>query len=281
MQKVHKKEFIIDGSLERPITMDVTLPLEYSDISPVIIFSHGFKGFKDWGHFNLLANKFAEQNFIFIKFNFSYNGTTPENLTDFADLEAFGNNNFSRELDDLNLVINWAEKTYNSNLTLIGHSRGGGISLLKTKEDPRIKKVVSWASPASFENRYTPQQVEYWKKAGVIYVENSRTKQQMPLYYQMVEDFYANKNRLDIQAALMSLKQPCLIIHGKKDDVINYSEAHLMKEWCSDANLILLEEADHTFGISHPYSQTLFSNDFETVFAATTDFLKGNTKIKS
>mgnify|MGYP002020764100 CR=1 FL=1 len=35
-----------------------------------------------------------------------------------------------------------------NSINLLGHSRGGGISLLKTAEDSRISKVVSWASPS-------------------------------------------------------------------------------------------------------------------------------------
>ena len=73
----------------------------------VVLFSHGFKGFKDWGPFNQMAEFFANNNFFFIKFNFSYNGTSIDNPVEFVDLNAFGNNNFSLELDDLNLVIDW------------------------------------------------------------------------------------------------------------------------------------------------------------------------------
>jgi predicted alpha/beta-hydrolase family hydrolase len=36
----------------------------------VIVFAHGFKGFKDWGAFNLAAQHFAAHNFVFVKFNF-------------------------------------------------------------------------------------------------------------------------------------------------------------------------------------------------------------------
>ena len=34
---------------------------------PVVVFVHGFKGFKDWGHFPLLADFFAAQGFVFVK----------------------------------------------------------------------------------------------------------------------------------------------------------------------------------------------------------------------
>src|SRR3989337_282770 len=104
------KNISIKGSKHKDILLDVFFKSNNIP-KPIIIFSHGFKGFKDWGHFNLLAQTFAEQNFVFVKFNFSYNGTTKENPFDFADLEAFGNNNYTIELDDLGKVIDWVLST--------------------------------------------------------------------------------------------------------------------------------------------------------------------------
>src|SRR4030065_1665260 len=74
---------------------------------PIVIFCHGYKGFKDWGAWNLAAETFADNNLFFVKFNFSHNGGTLEKPKDFPDLEAFGNNNFIKELDDLEDVIDW------------------------------------------------------------------------------------------------------------------------------------------------------------------------------
>ena len=70
-----KNEVTIDGKHHREITLDVNF-LESGANLPIIIFCHGFKGFKDWGTFNLMAETFARNNFIFVKFNFSYNGTS-------------------------------------------------------------------------------------------------------------------------------------------------------------------------------------------------------------
>ena len=103
---MQKTTQVINGSKGKPISIDISYS-ESSIQKPVIIFCHGFKGFKDWGHFNQLAEEFLKHDVVFVKFNFSYNGTTIEQPTDFADLEAFGDNNFSIELDDLGLVIDY------------------------------------------------------------------------------------------------------------------------------------------------------------------------------
>mgnify|MGYP004358968297 CR=1 FL=1 len=49
-----KKEFVISGSKGKSILVDVTYN-ENNLSKKVIIFSHGFKGFKDWGAFNKIA----------------------------------------------------------------------------------------------------------------------------------------------------------------------------------------------------------------------------------
>lgn len=79
------------------------MDLTYNDNNPkapLVIFAHGFKGFKDWGTHNMVANLFAENGFRYLKFNFSHNGTTVDKPIDFADLIAFSENTFSIELDD-------------------------------------------------------------------------------------------------------------------------------------------------------------------------------------
>jgi len=91
---ISKKSFVINGSREKEILLDISY-LENQSPKSIVIFSHGFKGFKDWGPFNQMANSFAENNFFFIKFNYSYNGTSIKEPCEFVDLDAFGNNNFS------------------------------------------------------------------------------------------------------------------------------------------------------------------------------------------
>ena len=104
---------IIKGCSKKNILIDTTLA-EKNNSNKVVVFSHGFKGFKDWGPFNKIAEHFASNGFVFVKFNFSYNGTSIENPSDFVDLEAFGNNNFCKELDDLGLVIDWVVNAFSN-----------------------------------------------------------------------------------------------------------------------------------------------------------------------
>lgn len=246
---------------------------------PVVIFCHGFKGFKDWGHFNVMAEKFAGEGFCFVKFNFSHNGTTTEHPDEFHDLNGFALNNFSKELDDLSAVIDWVEndlppeEVSKDEINLIGHSRGGGIVILKAAEDARIKKIVTWAAVSDFEKVVNPKNLDEWREKGIIYSENSRTKQLMPVDFQLYEDYYANEQRLNLKSAIKKINVPVLIIHGDADDVVRPENAERLKHWNEKADLLILKNENHTFGASHPFTPPL-PEGVEKVLEKTFEFLK-------
>ena len=252
---------------------------------PIVIFSHGYRGFKDWGPFNLIAEQFAEKGLVFVKFSFSHNGTTVEHPVDFVDLDAFGNDNISIELDDLGVVVDWVfsdnfpvnnlncEK---NDLCLLGHSRGGGVSLLKAREDSRIKKVCTWAGVSEISKYWTAEQLEQIKRDGVIYLPNKRTNQMMPIRWQMYEDYYANKDRLFIPDAVKELQIPLLIVHGTKDETVPVANAMEMHTWNKTNRLFLVEGGNHNFGGKHPWEEAGLSEDLGDVVKETVDFFREN-----
>jgi len=273
----------ITGKYGKSILIDI-YNNEDNKPKPIIIFCHGYKGYKDWGAWSLMAEDFDNSGFCFIKFNFSYNGGTIEQPIDFPDLEAFGNNNYTKELDDLDSVLNWIIEKFNSNknfdisnITLLGHSRGGGIVTIKAEEDSRISKVISLAGVSDYEKRFPDgEALEQWKKQGVYYVENGRTKQQMPHYYQFFEDYKQNKDRLNIKRATSNLKIPHLIIHGNKDTSVSINEAENLHKWNPNSDLIIIEGADHVFETKHPWQKTELSKELEMVIQSVVSFINSN-----
>lgn len=278
----------IPGKHNKPIVFDVFYNTNTTK-QPVVIFAHGYKGFKDWGCWHLVAEQFAKHNICFIKFNFAFNGTTPENLQEFSDLEAFGENNYTKELDDLetmiNLVIQSETKHLKSlhdyidldNITLIGHSRGGGIVSIKASENNNVHKLVTWAAISNFGNRSaTIGDLDTWKSNGVKYILNGRTKQQMPHYIQFYYDYMDNQERLDIERAVTQLNKPFLIIHGDKDPAIHYKEAELLHQWNTNSKLLTIKNANHVFGSSHPWTSDQLPQHLQEVVDETINFIKSN-----
>ena len=276
-----KNSIAIQGKHQKPILIDYRY-LPDGLQKPIIIFCHGYKGFKDWGAWNLMADAFAEAGFCFIKFNFSHNGGTKEEPIDFPDLEAFGNNNYTKELDDLDSVINWvcsnAELSTEANketITLLGHSRGGGIVIIKAAEDSRIKAVISLAGVSNYKNRFpVGTAFDNWKNEGVYFVENARTKQQMPHYFQFYEDFIKNESRLTIQSAAKNLNIPFLIIHGDADTSVSIDEAKNLYQWHPNSTLEVIKGANHVFGASHPWNANYLPKHLQKVIDLIKSFNK-------
>ncbi len=275
-----KKNHIVEPPHGKPLLMDYRVPEGHESI-PLVVFVHGIKGFKGWGTWDLLGDRIADAGNIFVKFNFSHNGTTLENPDEFGDLESFGRNNYMLELEDLEAVINhctshpdisthWDGKQ----IALIGHSRGGPICLTKAAHNPLVTKLVTWASVATFDYAWQDAKaLSDWKENGVMYRVNSRTKLAMPLYYQLYSNYLRNKEYLDTEAAAKKLNMPWLIIHGTEDSAVPDVAAKKLLDWNKNAELELIQGGDHTFGGRHPYNLATLPQHSEELIEKTILFL--------
>ena len=274
---IKKQNFNIQGAKGRGMLMDLTFD-DANRKAPMVIFAHGFKGFKDWGAHNLVANYFAENGFRYLKFNFSHNGTTADRPLEFTDLISFSDNTFTIELDDLKAVIDFAYQgpamPAAKEIYLIGHSMGGGISIIKTAEDKRVKKLVSMASLSSFRNLWQPDIETQWRLQGTAYFENKRTGQKMPLKVSALKDLDANPERLDILAHAAKIEQPWLIVHGDADPTVSVKAAEELKAAQPLAELLIIPGADHTFGGSQPELTDTLPEHLEEFCKQTVQFFK-------
>ena len=249
--------------------------------NPVLIFCHGLKGFKDWGCFPYILESIAEEDIFTVSFNFSYNGigASAHEEQEFTRLDLFAKNTISRELDDLESIIGFlseVQKEYNYDLNqiyLMGHSRGGGVAIIKTAENKKIKKLITLASVSTFD-RYTDRAKKQWKEKGYIETLNTRTKQLMRFNYTLLQDIEKNKKRFDLPKVISKINVPTLIIHGAMDLSVDYSEAQILYNNSNHKNtrLEIYESTNHTFGAEHPFKGT--SPIMENVIKSIINFLK-------
>jgi alpha-beta hydrolase superfamily lysophospholipase len=274
-----KRTVIIPTGREKDILVDITSPND-PESKGVVIFCHGYKGYKDWGAWNLVADEFASLGFIFVKFNFSHNGGTLENPIDFPDLEAFGYNTYSKEVEDLNSVIEWSHKEFGQPISIIGHSRGGGIVTLVGGSNSNISKVISWAAVADFKERFpVGKKLQEWKDKGVNYVVNGRTKQEMPHYFSFYENFIKNEENLTISKAAKNMRIPHLIIHGDNDEAVLIEDAHRLCAFNPEAELEIISDANHTFGSKHPWNESFLPDPLGEVVDKTINFINSSNKL--
>jgi uncharacterized protein len=246
-----------------------------------LVFVHGFKGFKDWGFGPFLGDQFAKNGFSVITFNFSYNGIG-EKLLEFTELDKFAKNTFSREVRELNEILDairtgfFEEIPKENKIGVCGHSRGGAITLLASLLRKDVDAVSVWASIAKLD-RYSQRQKEEWRKKGSFDVMNMRTKQVMSLNVTLLDDLEANKNGvLNIENAVRNLDKPLLIAHGDQDLAVKIEEAEELYSWAdkSRTELFKLFGTGHTFDVVHPFAGS--TPKFDKLLDKTMKFFTNN-----
>ncbi len=256
---MEKQSFILEITPYRKIHGDLRIPEDPTG-KPLVIFCHGFKGFKDWGGWNYALDRFCLEDYFVISINFSHNGIG-DDLQNFTELEKFADNTIGKEIEDLKFLLDEIENNsifslirWKPQIGVIGHSRGGGTVILTSAADERINAVVTWAGMASWD-RYLEMK-DSWKESGFIEFENARTKQIMRMNYSFIEDIDNNITQRDISDAVRKLEIPQLIIHGDQDEAVPLSAAELLYNSSNKdrSRLEIVRGGSHTFGTAHPFN---------------------------
>lgn len=276
------KKYTLQGALSQEFAVDIS----YSDNGNqkgTIIFCHGFKGFKDWGCWQMIADYFVDNGFAFVKFNFSHNGMGLEDTTDFPALDKFSINTLSMEMQDIASVEHFLLQEIptllpsiaTENIFLIGHSKGGVAALLYCSHLPTtVKKVVTWASPFDFHRSWNAKFMAQWRTEGVQYIKNARTNQMMPLQIEVLEDLELNRELYNLSLASKKMRIPYLIVQGTNDAAVKMEEFNLLKKHFTKAQNHIIEGANHVFGGSHPFAGSQLPEHTQELVQVTKLFLQ-------
>jgi pimeloyl-ACP methyl ester carboxylesterase len=263
------------GSEGRESLYDLCIPKNSND--QLIIFVHGFMGFKDWGAWHLVQDFFTEKGFAFCKFNLSHNGGTVENGIDFPDELSFGKNTYSMEVDDIGHLTKKIVSHFEEvpKIHLIGHSRGGASALLSAKTIG-ASTLSLWASISSIAARFpSNDELKKWEEEGIRYLQNSRTQQKLPQNFSLFQDFKKNQEKLDIEKACKRLEIAVSIFHGEQDNSVDPSEGELLAGWVN-TELNLIKNTDHVFGAKHPWIKNVLPEKLNELCTKTIAFLLKN-----
>lgn len=242
-----------------PFAVDIRRPVG-AGARPIVIVCHGFKGFKDFAFFPYTSRELCERGFTVVTMNFSGNGIEEDPLS-FTALDKFAQNTISQELDDIDAVLDsiasgvlLGTQGDARRIGIMGHSRGGCTAIVKAALDPRLKCLVTWASPAAL-GRYSDEVLRQWKEDGHYNFVNARTKQDMFVNYTYLEDIQTNRERYSLDLAVSQLTIPYMTVHGTEDESVSVEAAHRLHGYAKtgQAELALVDGGTHTFRTKHPF----------------------------
>lgn len=270
---ISKQEGYISSTEGLPIYYDLLIPgVDSGTALPVILFVHGFKGFKDWGAFPDLNEELARAGFAIVAFNLSLNGVGT-GMTEFDEPELFRRETFSQDLADIGSVIEAIKnKEIQSDkavldtdrIGILGHSRGGHTAVVAAAEYSEIQCLVTWSAVADYNKRWSDEMINDWKSKGYTEIKNSRTGQILPLDKIVYDDAIENADRLIAINRVKELYIPSMFIAGKSDETVPYSESEKLfrASPSSDKEIRLIDNAGHTLQISHPFKEEEFPPEF-------------------
>lgn len=288
--QMQRHPFLLERAGERPIHGVWHIPS--TEAKGTVLFLHGYKGYMDWGAWPMVGDAFAHAGWRFLRINFTHNGTTPSAPKSFNDLEGFAANTYSRELEESTVVLQalraegaLSDATATDKpLAVIGHSRGGGVACLAASEanaklrsqgKKGVQALVTWAAVADFASRFPKgAALKEWEQSGALEVINHRTRQRLWHNWSFIEDFTAQKNRLDIAQAVRQYAGRTLIVHGTSDLAVDQDHAHRLADWAQNGTLVMGEGMDHTFGAKEPWTEAVLPEALEAVTQTTLRFLE-------
>jgi alpha-beta hydrolase superfamily lysophospholipase len=263
-----------DRGDEKPLIIrgEARLP---DNAAGTVVICHGFKGFAHFSFFPYVAEKLAEAGLRAITFDFSGSGIG-EDRENFENKEAFTENTYLQELDDLDAVVaearvhDWIDGAYG----VFGHSRGGGIAILHAARDENVKALVTWAAISS-TNRWLPEQIAEWRQKGFIDIANARTGDVIPLSVKLLHEVEEHgETKLNIPWAASRVKAPWLIVHGEVDETVNVNEGIRLSTFANDGTLRVLDGVNHSFGGKHPLEE--ITPTLESVTRESVEFFARN-----
>jgi len=277
---VKKESGSIPSNENLPIYYDLYSPVTTKNRAfPVILFLHGFKGFKDWGAFPDACETLARKGFCVVSFNLSKNGIG-KNMLDFDEPELFRRQTLSSDLDDVGTVIHHLKNgtlkseqvSINTDkIGIIGHSRGGHTAVAASAEYSDIHCLATWSAVSDYNKRWSDEMISDWETKGYTEITNSRTGQTLPLDKIVYDDALENAGRLMAIKRVKEIHIPVLFAAGKEDEAVPHSESKKLFRACpsEEKELLIIDNTGHTFGTSHPFEDEELPEPFDELLETT------------
>lgn len=208
MEKItfkNRKGQSIVGVLEKPT----------GEIKGTCVVQHGYSGFKEQDHIQIMKDAFLENGFV--TFNFDTTNSFNESDGEFMDAT------LGLHYEDLEDVVKWTQEQewFVKPLALIGHSMGGYAVARYAEEYPEEVSFLAPVAPVvsgelSFEahERFEPGDLEKWKEVGFKEkISSSRPGIEKRMNWESMEERLDH----DLLVKAEKLTMPTLLIVGSED----------------------------------------------------------------
>lgn len=199
---------------------------------PVVIFSHGYNGYKD--DFKSTAEYLLDYGIGSIAFTFCGSGARDRSGLATTEMTLY------TERDDLFAVMDYVRKQawFNGTLVLFGGSQGGMVSAMAAQERPdevagMVLLFPGFSIPDDWNTRYpddasVPEAIPWW---GVTLGKN----------------FVLTLRDLDIYENMPNFTAPVLLMHGTNDATVPYRYSERAAKAYPNAELVTYQGEGHGF----------------------------------
>ena len=218
---------------------------------------HGYKGFRDWGNWKGLAQRWAEEGWEVTRMDFSHNGHVPPFSEDCLDEEAWSANRYHMERDEVALGLSTLSEP-GIPMIVFGHSRGGAMAILGAHKHiaagGELAGVVACAPVSNVVERLPKGEfLGRWKATNRMEVVNGRTGQVLSHPFAFYQETMSMADELNVETAVKKLTCPVLVVHGDEDNAVDVAEGRDIADWAADGTFHLVQGGNHVFGMKHPW----------------------------
>ncbi len=218
---------------------------------------HGYKGFREWGNWKGVAERWAKEGWEVNRMDFSHNGHVPPFLDTCLDEQAWSANRYHIERDEVAHALAQIDQG-DLPVVVMGHSRGGAMAVLGAEQHVgqggRLDGISLWAPVSDLVSKLPEgAALEGWKSSNRLEALNGRTGQTLVHPFAFYLDTMQRAEELNLERAAKATSCPVLVIHGTLDPAVHQSEGKQISEWTQCGSFEPIADADHVFGMRHPW----------------------------
>lgn len=215
--------------------------------SCLVISCHGFRGAKEnRGRIYNLAAQLSQRGIGLLAFDFQGSGQSEGQ---------YRNITLTRQANDLQDIIAYADQHFRLPIILLGRSFGGSTILAGASQDSRIAGYIFWSTPIFLKKTFAgmdPAKFSQLEQGNTVTLVDEGGS------FQLDPDLFLDFDNHNMDTYIQAIgSRPVLIVHGQADEVVAPENARYMAQQLANCQLHLIEGADHRFSMHSAQREAL------------------------